>query len=46
VKERTGFAFEATGAVPTPLPSERERQALAELDPQGQFERDARVTLR
>lgn len=46
VRERTGFEFDATGAAATPLPTERERQALAELDPQGQFERDARVTLR
>lgn len=46
VRERTGFAFDATGAAPTPLPTEAERAALAALDPQGIFERDANVRLR
>jgi glutaconate CoA-transferase subunit B len=46
VRERTGFAFDATEARPTPLPTERERQALATLDVDGSFERDARVSLR
>ena len=46
VKQRTGFAFDASTARPTALPTTREMQALAELDPSGQFERDARVTLR
>jgi glutaconate CoA-transferase subunit B len=46
VRERTGFEFDASGARPTPEPTERERRALAELDPVGQFERDAAVTLR
>lgn len=46
VRERTGFEFDATGAQPASLPTRRERDALASLDPQGQFERDAAVTLR
>lgn len=46
VRERTGFSFDATGAAPTPWPTEREQRALAELDQDGQFERDARVSLR
>jgi glutaconate CoA-transferase subunit B len=46
VRDRTGFQFDATGATPAPPPSQREREALASLDPQGQFERDAAVKLR
>lgn len=46
VRERTGFAFDAQDAAPTPLPTERERAALASIDPDGQFERDAAVKLR
>lgn len=46
VRDRTAFRFDATGAVPTPPPTQREREALASLDPQGQFERDAAVKLR
>jgi glutaconate CoA-transferase subunit B len=46
VRDRTGFQFDATGAVPTSPPTPREREALASLDSQGQFERDAAVTLR
>ncbi len=46
VRERTGFAFDATGAAPTPLPTAAERAALAALDPEGIFERDANVRLR
>lgn len=46
VKERTGFEFDYEGAVPTELPSEPEIQALAELDPDQMFERDAAVSLR
>lgn len=46
VRERTGFDFDATGADPAEPPTTRERQALAALDEQGQFERDAGVTLR
>jgi glutaconate CoA-transferase subunit B len=46
VRERTGFAFDATGAAPTAFPTQREREALSSLDAQGQFERDAAVKLR
>ncbi len=46
VRERTGFEFDATGAAPTALPTARERAALAALDPDGAFERDAAVRLR
>ena len=46
VVARTGFAFDASGAKPAPLPTERERAALSSLDPKGHFERDAKVTLR
>lgn len=40
VKERTGFAFDATAGRATPLPTEQERAALAALDPAGEFARD------
>lgn len=46
VRERTGFEFDASMAHPTDPPTQRELQALASLDPDGQFERDARVSLR
>lgn len=46
VRERTGFAFDATGAQPCALPTRQENEALACLDPQRQFERDAKVSLR
>lgn len=46
VRARTGFGFDASTAHPTDPPTQRERQALASLDPDGQFERDARVSLR
>lgn len=46
VQERTGFAFDSTGAKPTQLPSQQERDALAALDPEKIFERDANVRLR
>ena len=46
VAQRTGFAFDASGAGPTPLPSDREIAALRALDPEGQFERDANVASR
>jgi glutaconate CoA-transferase subunit B len=46
LRQRTGFAFDASAARPTKAPTERELQALQELDPDGQFERDARVKLR
>jgi glutaconate CoA-transferase subunit B len=45
VRDRTGFAFDASGATPTAMPTAREREALSQLDPRGQFERDAGVTL-
>jgi glutaconate CoA-transferase subunit B len=45
VRERTGFQFDASDAKATPLPTEREMRALAQLDPDGQFERDAAITL-
>lgn len=37
IKSRTGFAFDASGARPTPPMTARESQALASLDPQGRF---------
>ena len=46
VRERTGFEFDASGAAPTEPPTPAEARALRELDPEGQFERDAAVTLR
>ena len=46
VQQRTGFEFDASTARPTASPSAREVQALRDLDPDGQFERDARVKLR
>lgn len=46
VRDRTGFQFDAMGAEPTALPTQRERDALRSLDPEGQFERDAAVRLR
>lgn len=46
VGERTGFEFDSTGATPTPLPTNREVEALRSLDRAGEFERDAKVALR
>jgi glutaconate CoA-transferase subunit B len=46
VRSRTGFAFDATGAGPTPPPTAREIAALRSLDPDSRFERDAAVRLR
>jgi glutaconate CoA-transferase subunit B len=46
VRGRTGFTFDATGATPTPPPTAREIEALRSLDREGQFERDAKVSLR
>jgi glutaconate CoA-transferase subunit B len=46
VIERTGFDFDAADAAPSPLPTPAEADALRALDPAGQFERDARITLR
>ena len=45
VVARTGFAVDARGAEPTPPPTAREIDALRSLDPQGQFERDARISI-
>ncbi len=45
VRERTGFAFSADAAEPTPPPTGAETAALRDLDPDGKFERDARVSL-
>ncbi len=46
VRERTGFEFDATGAAPTPMPIVREIAALRSLDPDGQFDNDAKVSIR
>ncbi len=46
VKARTGFQFDHEGAEPTALPTRGEIEALAALDPDGAFERDAAVQLR
>lgn len=45
VVARTGFAVDTREAVPTPPPTPREIDALRSLDPQGQFERDARISI-
>ena len=45
VVARTGFAVDARGAEPTPPPTPREIETLRSLDPQGQFERDARISI-
>ena len=46
VKERTGFAFDASRAKASALPTEKEKAALRSLDPDGLFERDAKIALR
>ena len=46
VAARTGFKFDAGGAKPTPMPTAREVEALRSLDSEGQFERDAKISLR
>ena len=46
VAERTGFAVETDGVGPTSPPTEQELRALRALDPHGQFEADAQVSLR
>ncbi len=46
VISRTGFTFDHADAKPSALPTDAERDALRALDPQGQFEKDAGVTLR
>jgi len=45
VASRTGFAVDVAGVPPTAPPTERELAALAELDPDGHFERDADLRL-
>jgi len=37
VRKRTGFTFDATSAQATAAITDREREALAHLDPQGEF---------
>lgn len=46
VRARTGFGFDAEGAVPCAPPTDPERDALRTLDPASTFERDAGVLLR
>lgn len=46
VRARTGFSFDAEGAVPCASPTDRERESLRSLDPTGTFERDAAIVLR
>lgn len=46
VRDRTGFAFSAEDAGPTPPPTPEERAALASLDPAGRFAADAGIRLR
>ena len=46
VGERTGFTFDAAGAGPTALPTDREVAGLNALDPDGTFERDSAAQLR
>ena len=43
VRKRTGFAFDADGAVPTPMITARERAALGEIDADGEFEAETAV---
>ena len=46
VQDRTGFRFETDGAEPTQPPPPAEAEALAALDPDARFERDAAIRLR
>lgn len=46
VQARTGFAFDATSSMPTPLPTPTEVAGLAALDHDGGFERDAAIRVR
>ncbi len=43
VAARTGFEFDSAGAAPTCAITDRERSALAELDPEGAFEAEISV---
>lgn len=42
---RTGFTFDASNAAPTPLPTPAEKAALAAIDHDGAFKRDAAIHL-
>jgi glutaconate CoA-transferase, subunit B len=44
IAKRTGFQFDATGAQPTPSMNARERNALAGLDPEQAFAREAGIS--
>jgi len=46
VVSRTGFTFDHNDVKPTAAPTDEEISALQSLDPDGQFEKDAAVTLR
>lgn len=46
VVARTAFTFDAAAAEPAAPPTPREEAALRSLDPERQFERDARIALR
>ena len=46
VRERTGFAFDASTEETTAYPTSSEIEALRSLDPHGHFERDAAVSMR
>ena len=43
VTQRTGFKFDSADATPTPPITRRERAALSELDPDGEFEAEAAI---
>lgn len=43
VAKCTGFSFDASGATPTPAMTQREQQALASLDPDGEFAAEVRA---
>ena len=43
VRKRTGFEFDAAGAAPTPMMTERECAALREIDADGEFEAETAI---
>ena len=43
VRKRTGFEFDAAGAAPTPMITEREQAALGEIDADGEFEAETAI---
>jgi len=43
IKKRTVFKFDAAGATPTPMIGARERKALREIDPAGDFAAEAAI---